>query len=90
MYSDRAEREAAYAERKNDMVKWIAPVQANRQAETLDFTPSVSVPNTLSLIPFFDALLSMKLGVYVIFYVDHPWSLIYRNAVSQQTPGQRG
>lgn len=45
MYSDRAEREAAYDERKSDMAKWVAPVQANRQAETLDFTPSVSVPH---------------------------------------------
>ena len=39
----RAEREAAYADRKEDMAKWVAPVQANRQAETLDFTQSVSI-----------------------------------------------
>ena len=38
----RAEREAAYDSRKSDMGKWVAPVQANRKAETLDFTPSVS------------------------------------------------
>ena len=38
----RAEREAAYDSRKSDMGKWVAPVQANRKAETLDFTPMVS------------------------------------------------
>lgn len=38
----RAEREAAYNSRKSDMGKWVAPVQANRQAETLDFTQTVS------------------------------------------------
>lgn len=37
----RAEREAAYDSRKGDMGKWVAPVQANRQAETIDFTTSV-------------------------------------------------
>ena len=40
--SDRAEREAAYDSRKSEMGKWVAPVQANRKAETLDFTPMVS------------------------------------------------
>ena len=37
----RAERETAYDNRKGDMAKWVAPVQANRQAETLDFAPAV-------------------------------------------------
>ena len=37
----RAERETAYDSRKGDMAKWVAPVQANRQAETLDFAPAV-------------------------------------------------
>eukprot|EP00752_Nemacystus_decipiens_P002427 g2286.t1 len=37
----RAERETAYDSRKGDMAKWVAPVQANRQAETLDFSPAV-------------------------------------------------
>ncbi|CAB1097096.1 unnamed protein product [Ectocarpus sp. CCAP 1310/34] len=37
----RAEREMAYDNRKSDMGKWVAPVQANRKAETLDFAPTV-------------------------------------------------
>lgn len=37
----RAERETAYDSRKSEMGKWVAPVQANRKAETLDFTPTV-------------------------------------------------
>ncbi|CAM9978280.1 unnamed protein product [Ectocarpus sp. 4 AP-2014] len=37
----RAEREMAYDNRKSDMGKWVAPVQANRKAETLDFAPAV-------------------------------------------------
>ncbi|CAN0023932.1 unnamed protein product, partial [Ectocarpus fasciculatus] len=31
----------AYDTRKSDMGKWVAPVQANRKAETLDFAPAV-------------------------------------------------
>lgn len=34
----------AYDTRKSDMGKWVAPVQANRKAETLDFAPAVSTP----------------------------------------------
>lgn len=45
----RAERETTYDSRKGDMGKWVAPVQANRQAETLDFSPAVRAAAAASL-----------------------------------------
>lgn len=60
-FARRAEREAAYDSRKSDMGKWVAPVQANRKAETLDFTPMVSEANKLR------SITSTALGFSVFF-----------------------
>lgn len=38
---DRAEREVAYSTSQKDMKKWVAPVQANRTAEVLNFKPGM-------------------------------------------------